>query len=54
MNETKFWIDGTVWGGIQVTANDTGTTKYWLEGVMYGDVFTPSASSFVPIIMWFM
>lgn len=52
MNETKFWLNGLMWGGTQITANNEGTTAYWLNGLMYGDVFI--APTFVPYIMWFM
>ena len=52
----KNWLNGFIWPGIEITANDSGAAKYWQDGFLYGNIFpsTPAApSAFVPRVMWF-
>jgi len=50
----EYWINGTIWSGIQGTLTAEGM-DYWQDGYIYGDMFSAtSTSTFTPIIMWIL
>lgn len=58
MNETKYWLNGRMFGAVPTTStNSPKSTKYWFNGMPYLDIWdspsTPPSPSTSTFMFWF-